>query len=123
MADSNKDTEHFALGLVIAAIIFLILRREFGKASALAGNYGGHSGAARLGNLDAGGSGAQSAAGGSGGGCGCGGCSGGGASAIVTSTYSPVQKRPINPGISPGVQLTEFSFGNLAGNTAYEVLN
>lgn len=31
MAENNRDTESFALGLIVAAILYLLLRREFGK--------------------------------------------------------------------------------------------
>lgn len=33
MAENNRDTESFALGLIVAAILYLLLRRELGKSS------------------------------------------------------------------------------------------
>lgn len=65
MADSNENVGGFALGLIVAAILFLFLRREIGMHAATAEAGGGAGGgkSANGGGVGAGG----------GGGCGCGG--------------------------------------------------
>jgi hypothetical protein len=59
--DNNENVQNFALGLIVAVVVFLLLKREFGH-GATADRFGG-------------GGGGESASGG-GGGCGCGGGSG-----------------------------------------------
>lgn len=41
----NRDTEHFVLGLIVAVILYFILRREFGKMARDAANGKSTSGA------------------------------------------------------------------------------
>jgi hypothetical protein len=76
MADSNRETETFALGLIVAAILYLIFRREFGKLGLFGGAGANGSGAGALGGAGFGGGGAGGAGGAGngsgGGGCGCG---------------------------------------------------
>ena len=80
MAENGNSTEGFALGLIVAAILFLLLRREFGKRGCTGGQ-APISTVARGVNA-------------SGGGCGCGGSAGKGTPpATVVSiggeSYSP----------------------------------
>jgi hypothetical protein len=74
MAENDKSAENFALGVIVAVILYLILRREIGKLPMLtSGNRGGGLTRAEKAN----------------GGCGCG---------------SSSSATPSNPGISPGAQ-------------------
>jgi hypothetical protein len=77
MANSNRETETFALGLIVAAILYLIFRREFGKLGLFGGAGANGAGAGALGGAGFGGGGAGGAGGAGsgpgGGGCGCGG--------------------------------------------------
>lgn len=82
MADDNRNTENFALGIIIAAIIFLFLRREFEKIKGGCGCGGGTETPGDARNE----------------GAGCGQCPDGcNASSALTL--------PINPGITPGAIL------------------
>lgn len=63
----ERNSENFALGLIVAAIIYLLFRREFARLSSGGSLFGGSGGKAGAGG--AGGAGAGSG----GGGCGCGG--------------------------------------------------
>jgi hypothetical protein len=76
MAENDRSVEHFFLGVIIAVVLFLVIRKEFGKFSASRGGGGGTA------SVDNGGGG--------GGGCGC---SGGAGAAL-----------PKNPGVTPGAQ-------------------
>lgn len=78
----NRETETFALGLIIAAIVYFLFRGQLDKVLAGGGNGGGS-------RSPAGGGGGK----GSGGGCGCGGGCG-----------SASDTLPTNPGISVGNQ-------------------
>lgn len=75
MADENRNAEHFFLGVILAVILYLILRKEFSKLSRGGGGSTTISGPANPGKSD----------------CGCG-CAGGG------------QATSSNPGITPGAQ-------------------
>lgn len=103
MADSNNDrnTESFALGLIIAVIVYLILRREFGSRFGLFGGAGAGRGAGA--GAGVGGAGGFAGAGdgaGKGGGCGC----------CTSSGSNPL---PTNPGVSIGGQsLNQTPFGS-----------
>jgi hypothetical protein len=73
----NKNTEAFALGLIVAALLYLLFRRELG--AFLGVGAGGRAGAGGGRGIGAGGSGGGAgASGGAGAGgsgdCGCGGC-------------------------------------------------
>lgn len=71
----NKNTEAFALGLIVAALLYLLFRRELGALLGIGAGAGGRAGAGGYG-IGAGGSGGGAGAGAGGsGGCGCsGGC-------------------------------------------------
>lgn len=90
----ERNTENFALGLIVAAIVFLLFRREFSKFS---------SGSAKGG---AGGAGGVKPSGGS---CGCSGASSG---------SSGKQAFPDNPGISPGAVLGDANMPPSSGRAA-----
>lgn len=76
MADENRNAEHFALGVILAVILYLILRKEFSRLSTRGGGGNTHvSAPANPGKSDCG--------------CGCGGGS---------------QPTSTNPGITPGAQ-------------------
>lgn len=77
-SDNNKNTESFALGLIVAVIVYLILRRELSRVNS--------HGAA--GNGQAGGGHGAAAASGGGGGCGCGG--GGGSNGGAEPGVTPI---------------------------------
>jgi hypothetical protein len=86
----TRETETFALGLIVAAILYLLLRREFGK---------GGQGGARA-NL---GAGTSTGAGASGGGCGC-----SGTSSVPTSANSNTPT-PIGVILGSGSPITEYA--------------
>jgi hypothetical protein len=75
----NKNTEYFALGLIVAALVYLIFRRELGAFLGIGAGANGRAGLGGGAGVGAGGAGGVGAgagaggAGGSGGGCGCGG--------------------------------------------------
>lgn len=117
MAENNRDTENFALGLIVAAILYLLLHNQFSKLAR------GGSGAGGAGGAGSGGAGGGSGAGGGAGtGAGAGGCGcSGGCGAVAASPT----RLPTNPGRSPGVYLgppsgpiTEYAW-NGAGVTSY----
>src|SRR5271170_7508680 len=74
----ERSTEHFALGLIVAAILFLIFRREFKNTL--------HGAAAELGG----------GAGASGRGCGCGG-GGGGITGSEFTGVIPIGEQSLSP--------------------------
>ncbi len=80
MAENDRSTESFALGIIVAAILWLLLSREFSKR---AGAGGRGSNAPKFAS----------------GGCGC-----GGGAQVNTSTGQEAQPPPSNPGISLGGQ-------------------
>lgn len=91
MAENDKSTQNFALGLIVAAIIYLILRCEWGRFFGRRDS-SGYSGDDSVIDGGTGWSGGGNGAG-KDAGCGCGGCPTTGVNL------------PINPGISPGVIL------------------
>jgi len=105
MADNNRDTETFALGIIIAAIIFLLLRKEFEKHGCGCGGSSGSSG------------------GGNGAGGGANGGGGGGASAneicncIKGCPSGGVNPPPTNPGVTLGASLSGWSFNPGSGGS------
>jgi len=91
MAENNKDVESFALGLIIAAIVFLLFRRELERFF-------------RSGCDCESGAGAGSGSGaGASGTAGCKKCADG-------CTDNVGLHLPENPGVSPGASLSGWSF-------------
>lgn len=98
MADDNRNTEHFALGIIIAAIIFLFLRRELGKRCRCGGSS----------TANAGGAG-----GGGNGGSGCTTCPDG-------CNANTGVELPENPGISVGVSLQRGVYRTHGTNVEFD---
>jgi hypothetical protein len=83
MAESDKSTENFALGIIVAVLLFLLFRAEWSRISRALG-FGAGAGAGANGGAGAG-AGTSGGAGASGGGCGCG-CGGGSGKIIPFSS-------------------------------------
>jgi hypothetical protein len=81
----NKNTEYFALGLIVAAIVYFLFRRQLERTLGVSGGGGNGAGSSK--------SNGGSSSGGGGGGCSCsGGCA------------SQASVPPSNPGVSLGGQ-------------------
>jgi hypothetical protein len=126
MADSNSDrnTESFALGLIIAVIVYLILRRELGSRFGLFGGGAVTGRGSGAGAGGAGGAGGFFGGGGSGksGGCGC--CTSSNANPLPTNPGISIGGQSLNPtpfGSSSVHQVTEFYGG--PPNPNYESVN
>jgi hypothetical protein len=94
-AEEGKNVESFALGLILAVLVYLLLNREFRKL----GFASSRGRAAEIGAGGAGGRGGNSSGGAGGGGCGCLPCSGGAATPPNVPLFqSPTYEPPISIG-------------------------
>jgi hypothetical protein len=96
--DENRNTETFVLGLIVAAIVYFLFRRQLDRA--LGVSSGGNGG----------GNGTGSTKNGGGGGCGCGG-------GCASQSIMP----PTNPGVSPGNQSYNSEAGAFSESSVISV--